>query len=479
MRRSSLRRLFPAHLTLLAAVALTGCASMAPTYERPPPPVPATFPDAGRGQAGANAADTAWRSYFTDPALRQLIGLALENNRDLRIAVLNIEAVRAQYNLRRADQLPTLNAAFAASRLTATGGNVTSLYSAGIGVAAYELDLFGRLRSLTDSAANQLLASEEARKAVQISLVASVANQYLAVAADDELLDLTLSTLASREESLKLMQLRFEHGVASELDLRQAQSLVEGARIALAQVRRQRELDRHALTLLVGQALPEAPPRADRLAGVVLDDVAAGVPSEVLLRRPDVRQAELLLQGANANIGAARAAFWPRITLTASAGTASIALTNLFRDGAWSFAAQVLQPIFDGGRNEANLAAAEIQRDIALAQYERVIQAAFRDVADALAGRATLGEQLRAARAQAEVERSRVALTTLRFQNGVSSSFEVLDAQRSWFAFQVVELQTRLALLQNQVGVYRAFGGGFDTEGTTPATPAVPPQALR
>lgn len=460
-------RFFP-----VAALALAGCTSMAPDYERPPAPVPAAFPDAGLPQAGAPAAETDWQGFFADPVLRQLIEAALVNNRDLRIAVLNIEAVRAQLDLRRADQLPTVNAALAASRATGSNGNVTSLYSAGIGLAAYELDLFGRLRSLTDSAANQLLASEEARKSAQISLVAAVASQYLAVAADDELLELTRSTLATRDESLKLTQLRFEHGVASELDLRQSQSLVEGARIALAQVRRQRELDRNALALLIGQPLPEAPPRPDRLAGIVLADVAAGVPSDVLLRRPDVRQAELQLQAANANIGAARAAFWPRITLTASAGTASVALSNLFRDGAWSFAAQLLQPIFDGGRNEANLAAAEVQRDVALAQYERAIQAAFRDVADALAGRATLGEQLQAARAQVEVERSRVALTDLRFRNGVSSSFEVLDAQRSLFAFQIVELQTRLALLQNRVTVYRAFGGGF-------AEPSGSPQARR
>ena len=445
---------------LLAASALSGCMQLAPRYERPAAPVPATFPNATSVPSGTAAADLTWQDYFADPALRALIELALKNNRDLRVAVLNIEAVRAQYQLRRADQLPTLNAGLTASRAPGTGGNNVSAYSAGLSVAAYEVDLFGRVRSLTDSAAAQVLASEESRRVVQISLIASVANQYLALAADEELLDLTLRTLDTREQSLKLTQLRFDNGAASELDLRQAQTLAEAARVTLAQQRRQRELDRNALALLLGQALPEWPAVPARVSAIALADVPAGVPSEVLLRRPDVAQAEQQLVAANASIGAARAAFWPRITLTASAGTASTQLSDLFKDGAWSFAAQLLQPIFDAGRNRANLAVAEVQRDIAVAQYERAIQAAFRDVADALAGRATLDDQVRATQAQADAEQARYRLSELRFRNGVSSSLELLDAERSLFAVQQAVVQTQLAFLQNRVSAYRALGGG-------------------
>ena len=446
-------------MALLTTAAMAGCMQMAPRYERPAAPVPAMFPNTGSTAASGSAADLPWQDYFADATLRGLIESSLTNNRDLRIAVLNIDSVRAQYELRRADQLPTVNAGLTANRQTASSDNVTGTYTAGLSVAAYELDLFGRVRSLTDTAAAQLLSSEEARKAVQISLVASVANQYLALAADDELLHLTQRTLATREESLKLTQLRFDNGAASELDLRQAQTLIEAARVALAQVRRQRELDRNALALLVGQALPELPSGAGRIDAMTLPDVPAGVPSEVLQGRPDVRQAEQQLVAANANIGAARAAFWPRITLTASAGTASTQLSNLFKDGAWTFAAQLLQPIFDAGRNRANLAVAEAQRDIA--EYERAIQAAFRDVADALAGRATLDDQLRSTRAQADAEQARYNLSDLRYRNGVSSSLELLDAQRALFAVRQAVVQTQLALLQNRVAVYRALGGGY------------------
>lgn len=451
---------------LLAASMLAGCAQLTPRYERPAAPVPAEFPNAGAPGRGPAAADQPWQDFFTEPELRTLIELALRNNRDLRTAVLNIEAARAQYQLRRADQWPTVNAGVTSSRQTGGNGsngsndNVTGLYTAGLAVSAYELDLFGRVRSLSDAAAAQLLATEEARKAVQISLVASVATQYLALVADDELLDLTLRTLRTREESLKLTQLRFDNGVSSELDLRQAQTLVEAARVTLAQLRRQRELDRNALVLLVGQALPEWPVRPGRIDVMTLADVPAGLPSDVLLRRSDVVQAEQQLIAANANIGAARAAFWPRILLTGSVGTASTQLSDLFKNGAWSFATQLLQPIFDAGRNRANLAVAQVQRDIAVAQYERAIQTAFRDVADALAGRATLDEQLRATRAQVQAEQVRYSLSDLRFRNGVSSSLELLDAERSLFAAQQAVVQTQLALLQNRVSTYRALGGG-------------------
>jgi len=458
------RSVFVHAATALAAVAgLSACTQMVHRGDRPalPPPVAATFPNAGT-VPGMAAAEPAWADYFTDPALRDLIARALNNNRDLRVAVLNIESARAQLQLRRADELPTVGVGANAARQVGSNGSVSGVYSAGLSVSAYELDLFGRVRSLGDSAAAQLLATEEARKAAQISLVATVAQQHLALVADEELLDLTRRTLATREESLRLTQLKLDNGAASDLDLRQAQTLVEAARIALVQFQRQRELDRNALVLLIGEPMPPGVDRnLPRIEAVTLADVPAGLPSDVLLRRPDVRQAEQGLLAAQANIGAARAAFWPRITLTGSLGTASSQLSNLFKDGAWSFAAQLLQPIFDRGRNQANLALAQVQRDIALAQYERAVQASFRDVADALAGRATLGEQLRATRAQAEAENARYGLAELRFRNGVSSSLELLDAQRSLFATEQAVVQTRLALLQNRVAVYRALGGGW------------------
>jgi len=448
---------------LAAAALLAGCMNLTPQYERPPAPVAPVFPNAEAAAVRATAAaDTPWQAYFTDPVLRDLIERALKNNRDLRIAVLNIDAVQAQYQLRRADQYPTVNAGLTGSRLPGSGGSTASAYTAGLSIATYELDLFGRVRSLTDSAAAQVLASDEARKAVQISLVASVANLYLALAADEELLDLTVRTLDTREQSLKLTQLRFDNGANSDLDLRLAVSVVEGARAALALARRQRDLDRNALVLLLGEALPVPPSGPARIDGIVLSDVPAGLPSEVLLRRPDVRQAEQQLIAANANIGAARAAFWPRITLTGSAGTASTHLGDLFHNGAWGFSAQLLQPIFDAGRNQANLDGAVAQRDIAVAQYERAIQAAFRDVADALAGRATFDEQLRAQQAQVEAERARYGLSELRFRHGVSNSLELLDAERSLFTFQVALVQARLSQLQNRVALYRALGGGLD-----------------
>ncbi len=449
-------------LFLLCAVSasLVGCMSMAPRYERPAAPVAAQFPFAGDA-AGTAAAERDWRDFFADARLQRLIDIALRNNRDLRTAVLNIEAARAQLGTRRADEWPSVNAAATGTRQPGQNGSITSTYTAGLAVSAYELDLFGRVRSLTDAAAAQLAASEEARKAAQISLVASVANLHYALIGDDELLRLTQQTLATRDESLRLTKLKFDNGAASDLDLSTAQSLVESARVSLVQQQRQRALDRNALELLLGQPLPDDLPPVQAWNAQALPDVPAGLPSTVLLRRPDVKQAEDQLIAANANIGAARAAFWPRITLTGSAGTASSELSKLFRNTAWTFAPQLVMPLFDAGRNRANLQAAETARDIAVAQYEKAIQSAFRDVADALAGRATLDEQLRATQAQAAAETRRFELSDLRFRNGAASSLELLDAQRSLFTVQQAMVQAQLAALQNRVAVYRALGGGW------------------
>ncbi len=464
-----------ARLSALALAALTalvaGCSFM-PTYERPAAPVAAQWPGATSPAAAAQpAADIPWQSFFTDARLRSLVELALANNRDLRVAVLNIEQARAQYRIQRADRVPTIGVGASGSRTPQGNGESLTAYQVGLTLSSWELDFFGRVASLSEAALAQYLATEEGRKSAQITLVASVANAYLSLLADDELLELTRQTLATREDSAKLSQLRFDSGVATELDLRQAQSLLEAARATLAQLQRQRAQDQNLITLLVGQ--PDwaqrvaAQPATNRLeSAVLMNELPAGLPSDVLAARPDIRQAEQLLRSANANIGAARAAFFPRITLTAGFGTVSGQLSGLFEGGSWgwSVAPQLLLPIFDGGRNQAGLDSAQVQRDIALAQYEKAIQTAFREVADALAGRATLGEELRAQRAQADAEAVRFRLSDLRYRNGVASYLDLLDAQRSLFATQQAVVQTRLAQLQNQVTLYRTLGGGWTNQ---------------
>ena len=457
----------------LCALMLAGCASMAPSYERPVAPVARDFPIATAPTPDATpAADLPWQQFFADERLKRLIALALDHNRDLRVAVLNIEQARAQFDIRRADRLPTVNAGVGGSRQPSGSGNVNTLYSAGLLVTSYELDLYGRVRSLSDAALAQYLATEEARKAVQISLVASVASAHLALQADDELLRVTEQTLQTRDDSYRLTKLRFDNGASSQIDLRQSESLLAAAQVALAQARRLRALDENALTLLIGQPLPaDLPPGLPITASATFPELPAGLPSDVLTRRPDVRQAEQLLIASNASIGAARAAFFPRISLTGSIGTASSELDGLFKSGSfgWSFAPQLLLPIFDAGRNQANLASVQVSRQIAVAQYERAIQTAFREVADALAGRATLGQQLQAQQALVLAEQDRFRLADLRYRNGASSFLEVLDAQRSLFASQQALVQVQTQQAQNGVALYRALGGGWtDSASATP-----------
>ena len=459
----------------LVAIALAGCSSMAPVYERPAAPVATQWPTFGAHNAQASAtaaADLPWQDFVTDARLRALIDKALADNRDLRVAALSIEQARAQYQIRSADQTPTINLAATGNRQPASGGGISSTYTAGLALASWEIDFFGRIASLKDAALAQYLSSEEARRAVQTSLIASVANVWLSLQTNDALLVLAQDTLATRDDSLRLIRLRFDQGVASALDLRQAESLVAAARVALAQQQRLRALDVNALTLLVGQPLQADLIDTRETGDTPFASIPAGLPSDLLARRADVRQAEQLLLAANANIGAAKAAFFPRIALTASAGSASSALSGLFKNGSWGWtlAPQALLPIFDAGRNQAGLDSALAGRDIAVAQYEKAIQSAFREVADALAGRATLGEQWRAQQQQAEAEADRFRLADLRYRNGVASSLDVLDAQRALFASQQALAQTRLALRQNQVLLYKALGGGWSLPERQPGT---------
>jgi multidrug efflux system outer membrane protein len=493
-------------IVLAAMLSLAGCA-LTPAYERPALAVPAALPDVVGASSSASAdasatpkslgvaatspaqaaAELPWASYFPDARLQGLIRQALDNNRDLRVAVLNIEQLRAAYQIQDADRFPTLNGVGNASRARSTAkpfayGNSVQ---AGIQVSAYELDLFGRVKALTETAGAQLMASEEARKAAHISLVASVANAYYALWADRWQLALAEQTLSTRQDSFKLLQLKFDNGVLNELDLRSGQSLVEAARVTRAQAQRQWAQDLSALNLLLGSTASseQLPPEVsvNMLAPATSKDSAAaaqsvlatlwpglselpvGVSSDVLLQRPDIAQAEQALIGANANIGAARAARFPRISLTASAGVASTSLTGLFDGGLFgaSIAPSISVPLLDAGRTKAGVDAAYVKRDIAVAQYDKAIQAAFKEVADALVARRTYADQADAQLAQAQAEAARLRLSTMRYDAGVANQLDLLDAQRSLFATQQSLIAAQLARQQAHISVYKALGGGW------------------
>ncbi len=467
--------------SVAAALLLAGCTSMAPNYERPATPTDAAWPSgpAYKPQATAAAApdaiiaaDIAWQDFIIDESLKEIVRLALENNRDLRVAALNIDRARAQYQIQRADSFPSIGISGSGTSqrlpgdLSPTGqAGISRQYSAGVGTSAYELDLFGRVRSLNEDALQRYLATEESRKTVQLSLVAEVANAYVSLGADQERLQLAERTLESQRKSYQLTRRSHELGVASMLDLRQSQTLVESARVDVARFTSQIAQDKNALILLVGGPLPEVLlPQSQNEDHITLAELNAGLPSDVLLRRPDVLQAEHLLQAANANIGAARAAFFPRISLTASAGTTSSALSSLFDGGTgfWSFMPQLNLPIFEGGRNRANLKVSQLDRDIAQAHYEKAIQSAFREVADALAQQGTLAEQLAAQTALVDASADNHVLSDARYRRGIDSYLSVLDAQRSLYAAQQGLITLRLTKSSNHVTLYKALGGGWN-----------------
>lgn len=457
---------------ILAGLILSAC-SLAPVYERPALPVAGSWPTPAAADAGGQAAhDIPWQDFFQDPQLKQVIAIALDHNRDLRVATLNIERARALYQIQSADRLPAVNAGLSGARQrvpdqVAPGGKggTASVYTAGLGVTAFELDLFGSVRNMSQAALERYAATEQAQRAAQISLVAEVASVYEAVLADERLLALNRQTLSSRTEShQRQIQLR-EQGASSEYDLRQSESLLQAAKVALAQAARQRALDENALTVLAGRSVPPAllPAHGASWDSNVMAELPAGLPSELLTARPDIRGQEALLRASNANIGVARAAFFPRITLTGAFGSSSSELSGLFDSGSrsWSFLPQITLPIFDGGRNRARLNVARTDKDIAIAQYDKTIQVAFREVADALAGRATLGDELRAVKAQENAEQVRYDLARLRYEGGEASYLEYLDAQRSLFSAQQQTIRTSLAELQNRIGLYKALGGGW------------------
>lgn len=461
-------------LAVIAAVLVAGCSSLAPQYERPVLPVPQAWPEGDAytklpaDDSIETAAAVAWQQYFTDESLRRLIGLALEHNRDLRVAALNIDKARALYGVERAALTPTVEvgASSLAQRTPAsvsTRGRTetTHEYQAAVGFSGYEIDFFGRIRSLNERALQQYLATEEARRSVQISLIAEVANVYLTLAADQERVRLARETLENQRSAYALVAHRFQNGVASQLDVQRAQTTVDAARVDVARFTTLVAQSENALTLLIGVPVDESLAVAlNRVSSI--GELPVGLPSLVLTSRPDIQQAEHRLRAAHANVGAARAAFFPRVSLTAAGGVASGSLSDLFKAGAgaWSFLPQVVLPIFDGGNNRANLAAAQADQSITLAEYERAIQSAFREVADTLAVRGTLDERLDAQQSLVTASADTQRLSDLRFREGAQSYLEVLDAQRSTYAAQQDLIALRLARLSNQVTLYRVLGGG-------------------
>ncbi|MDL2172561.1 AdeC/AdeK/OprM family multidrug efflux complex outer membrane factor [Stutzerimonas stutzeri] len=466
-------------LSLALMAALGGC-SLIPDYERPHAPVAVAWPQGeAYPQDTTQASERAlgWREFFRDPALQQLIEVALENNRDLRVAALNVDAYRALYRVQRADVLPAVSADGAGTRSRTPGDmnmtgepGISSQYSATFGVS-WELDLFGRLRSLRDQALEEFFASEAAQRSTQISLIASVANAWLTLQADQALLQVTRDTLKTYEESLGLTQRSFDVGVASALELRQARSAVDSARVSIEQYTRLVAQDRNALTLLLGQSLPAGLPSGEGLERTQLATLPVGLPSDLLQQRPDILQAEFQLRAVNASIGAARAAFFPRISLTGAAGTASSELSGLFDGGSgyWGFSPSISVPIFNAGQLRANLDYAQISKNIQVAQYEQAIQTAFREVADGLAAQATYVRQVQAQRDLLQTSEDYYNLAERRYRTGVDSYLTVLDAQRQLFSVQQQLISDRLAQLTSEVNLFKALGGGWQE--TVQATP--------
>lgn len=432
-------------------------------------PIPATTPD--RPAVTVAARDIGWRDFFLDTRLQQLIGLALANNQDLRVAVLNIEAARAQYRIQRADLLPSIDApgSFVREKLPASltygiATPTTGYFETGLSISAYEVDLFGRVRSLTHAALEKYLAQIEARRSAQLSLIAEVANAYLTLASDRGLEDLARQTLKSQEDSYALEQKRHETGTVSALDLVQSQTTVEQARADAARFEGHVAQDMNALMLLVGTSIqPELLPAQFDSKTMGIEPLPDGVPSSVLLRRPDVLEAEHTLRAANADIGAARAAFFPDITLTANLGSVSYQLSSLFKSGTgtWAFEPLMSLPIFHGGALMGGLDVAHVNDKIALAQYEKAIQSGFREVADALALTATLNRQSAAQEALVAATSRAYQLSRRRHAVGSNSYLEVLDSQRSDYAARQALITTRLAEQSNRVTLYKALGGGW------------------
>ncbi len=466
-------------LPVILSMTVAGC-SLAPRYHRPAAPIPADYPSyEGRSEARPgvvtgveNSADLGWRQFFQDPHLLGLIDIALQNNRDLRIAVHRVEEARAQYGIQRSALLPTVGIGANGQIQRSPEGlrmggpespSVSRVYQAGLAVTSFELDFFGRLRNLSEAAFQQFLATQEAQRTVHISLVAQVAQAYFILRAAEQQHELMRRTLASRQESFNIVQARFENGVAGALDVNQARGQLETVRADIEEIRREQAQAQNALRVLLGQDVPDTlPPPAVFGKGQLLDSIPAGLPSELLVRRPDIISAERNLLAANANIGAARAAFFPNISITGMLGFASTAMGGLFSGSNrfWSFAPQITSPIFGTGVR-GNLDLAEARNNIAVAQYEQTIQTAFREVADALAGEATYAGQLDALRALEDSAARTLEIARMRYESGIDSFLQVQTAEVALYTAQRSFLQTGLASLMNRVDLYKALGGGW------------------
>ena len=457
--------------TLTGALALAGllsACSLAPKYETPVAPVAATWSHTQAASSEA-AAPVQWQQFFGNAPLREVIALTLDNNRDLRAAALNVEAFQALYRIQKSEQLPVGGAQFNGSRQRvpaevagAPEHVISSNYNVGL-LAVYEVDLFGRVKSLTDQALNNYLAMDSTRKATELSLVAATASAWMAWQADQHMLDIVTRTLAANEKALELVVAQVEHGIATDLQRHQAQSAVDSARAQHAQLTRAVEQDLNALQVLVGTALPTSILEA-KVAPQdwQLSALPVGLPSQVLTQRPDILAAEQQLKAANANIGAARAAFFPSISLTANVGTASTDLSGLFKggSGAWGFMPQINIPLFSTGSLAANLDYATLQKDMRVAQYEKAIQSAFREVADGLSARSSFVRQRQANQDLVQTSGKYLGLAQLRYDAGVESYLTVLDAQRNLLGAELGEVQTALQQALSEVGLFKALGGG-------------------
>ncbi len=448
--------------------ALLGACTLAPTYQRPDAPIPNTY---AVGGDTTNTPNMPWKDFFKDKNMQRLIEIALINNRDLRVAMLNIEKTRAQYQIQRADILPTVDGAAASNSqrlpadLSPTGiAGVSRQYSAGLGFSSFELDLFGRIRSLTDKAIETVYSVENDAQTARLSLVAEVAAMYLQLVSEREFYELTRATYQNRKGELNLISRKFNAGVASELEVSQSRSIMEEARTDLARHATQIGKNENALALLLGAPIPADLPKVTHLSQVApLSNVPAGLPADLLERRPDIQAAEHILKSANANIGAARANFFPSIRLTGNLGTISADYNNLFSGGAgtWSFLPQVNIPLFDTGRNIAFLDMSEAEKGIAVARYEKAIQTGFREVGDALVQRSNIGEQIAAQTSLVKATRKTYDLASARYDVGVDSYLNVLDAQRSLYNAESGLITTKLLREANALTLYKALGGGW------------------
>ena len=453
-------------LMLLTATVFLSACQILPEFNKPAAPIPDKFPVAVE-PAATPVADIGWSEFFLNPELRQAIATALEHNRDLKTAALRIEEARALYSIQRSDQQPTVNGTAGTSgsrQLLAGTMRNSSSYQVGVGMTAFELDFFGRVKNLSEAALAQFFATEEAQRAMQVSLIGEVAKAWLAERGLTEQIALAERTLKARTSSYELVKKRFDAGITNALELRQSETLVQTARTAVLALKREHSLSINALALLVGASTPPPAQSANLSSQAVTADIGAGLSSDLLTHRPDIRAAEQRLRSAQANIAAARAAFFPRISLTAGAGLASTELGNLFQSnsGTWIFSPQLVLPIFDAGRNKANLSLAEVRTDIAIASYEKAIQVAFREVADALSARATLADEIAAQEAVRTSQAARLELAQARYKNGIANYLEVLDAERELFTAEQQLLQTKLLKITNTVDLYRSLGGGLN-----------------